>query len=134
MASNFNATASLGPTHDTEGSRRTREELLAAIRLDGHVLAYEAWHLKGDFEAVRCAVAQNGYALKHATDALRADRTVVLEAVRQNGNALAFASEALRADREVVRAAMSQVVTFPKIICSRHLSSVLNRSFLMAQH
>ena len=54
-------------------------------------------------EDVLAAVKLNGSVLEHASDKLKADREVVLTAVKSSDYALRFASDELKADPELIK-------------------------------
>jgi len=54
-------------------------------------------------EEVIKAVKRNGHALEYASETLKNDKDIVLETVKQNGYALQYASYKLRNDKEFMR-------------------------------
>ncbi len=87
---------------------KDRDEVLAAVKKDGHALKDADESLRKDKEIVLAAVRTNGSALEHADKSLKKDREFVLAAVKKNYYALKYADESLRKDKEIVMAAVKQ--------------------------
>ncbi|KAG2370903.1 hypothetical protein C9374_013738 [Naegleria lovaniensis] len=84
-----------------------REIVLAAVKQDGHALAYfRQTDFHNDREVVSQAVQQNGRALEYASVKLRADKEIVLQAVRQDPSAIQYACHELQLDSDVFLASI----------------------------
>ncbi|KAG2373695.1 hypothetical protein C9374_011984 [Naegleria lovaniensis] len=84
-----------------------RETVLAAVKQDGHALAYfRQTDFHNDREVVSQAVQQNGRALEYASVKLRADKEIVLQAVRQDPSAIQYACHELQLDSDVFLASI----------------------------
>ena len=82
-----------------------KEEVLEAVKEDGHALKQASEDLRADREVVLAAVRRNGMELEHASEKLRDDKEVVMKALNNDTWAFQFASEEIRNDKEVVEEA-----------------------------
>ena len=106
---------SVGLQHASEALRKTKEFVLAAVKVDGQSLQYASEELRKNKEIVLAAVQQNGEALQYASEEMKNDKEIVLAAVVQNGEALEFASKELKNDTQIVLIAVKvdgQVLRF----------------------
>ena len=88
-------------------SKLSREEVLAAAKINGDVLMTEGKAYSGDLEIVLAAVENSVDALLWAAPALREDKRVLLTACAANGRALRY-TRGLRADKDVALVAVRQ--------------------------
>ena len=87
---------------------KDRDEVLAAVKKDGHALKDADKSLKKDREFVLAAVKERGDLLEYADKSLQKDREFVLAAVKKNYSAFQYADESLQKDKEIVMAAVKQ--------------------------
>jgi hypothetical protein len=87
---------------------RRKRVMMAAVQLDGTLLAYASNNLRNNREIVKLAVTQSGYALKFASEILQDDPEIVKLAVEQEAHAICYASERLRNDPELAAIAAKQ--------------------------
>lgn len=84
----------------------SKEEVLAAVKVDGYQLTNASTALKNNREVVFAAVTQYGYAIKFASCEMRKHKDIMLAAVRYDGEFLHLAAENLQDDEELVRDAV----------------------------